>query len=160
MAHNPRNDTWIVIKTQAIFTPMLNLPGLSIEQTAETATQYDFTVKVISATPHCCLDGVVLNGTKQTMFRGLPIHGRHVGVWVNRQRYKCKGCGKTLYKSVPHMHRQHEMTLRLVDYIERNSMDRTFSALAGELGLSEFTVRSIFRIFAKRELGKLEPVTP
>ena len=139
---------------------MLNLPGLSIEQTAETATQYDFTVKVISSPPPCCLDGVVLNGTKQTMFRDLPIHGRHVGIWVNRQRYKCRGCGKTLYQSVPHMHRKHEMTLRLVDYIERNSMDRTFSALAGELGLSEFTIRSIIRIFAKRELAKLEPVTP
>lgn len=84
---------------------MLNLPSLSIEQTAETATQYDFTVKVISAPPPCCLDGVVLNGTKQTMFRDLPIHGRHVGVWVNRQRYKCTGCGKTLYQAVPHMHR-------------------------------------------------------
>lgn len=139
---------------------MLNLSGLSIEQTAETATQYDFTVKVISAPPMCCLEGVVLNGTKQMMFRDLPIHGRHVGVWVNRQRYKCKGCGKTLYQSVPHMHRQHEMTSRLVDYIERNSMERTFSALAAELGLSEFSVRNIFRIFAKRELGKLEPVTP
>jgi transposase len=139
---------------------MLNLPSLSIEQTAETATQYDFTVTVKSAPPPCCLDGVVLNGTKKTMFRDLPIHGRHVGIWVNRQRYKCKGCGKTLYQSVPHMHRKHEMTLRLMDYIERNSMDRTFSALAGELGLSEFTVRSIFRLFAKRELAKLEPVTP
>jgi transposase len=139
---------------------MLNLPGFSVEQTAETATQYDFTVKVTFAAPPCCLAGVVLNGTKQTMFRDLPIHGRHVGIWVNRQRYKCRGCGKTLYQSVPHMHRKHEMTLRLVDYIERNSMDRTFSALAGELGLSEFTVRSIFRIFAKRELGKLELVTP
>jgi hypothetical protein len=39
------------------------------------------------------------------MFRDLPIHGRHVGVWVNRQRYKCTGCGKTLYQAVPHMHR-------------------------------------------------------
>jgi transposase len=78
---------------------MLNLSGLSIEQSAETATQYDFTVKVISAPPPCCLDGVVLNGTKQTMFRDLPIHGRHVGVWVNRQRYKFKGCSKTLYQA-------------------------------------------------------------
>jgi transposase len=139
---------------------MLNLPSLAIEQTAETATQYDFTATVKSALPPCCLDGVVLNGTKQTMFRDLPIHGRHVRIWVNRQKYKCKGCGKTLYQTVPHMHRQHEMTLRLVDYFERNSMDRNFSALAGELGLREFSVRNIFRVFAKRELTKLEPVTP
>jgi len=39
-------------------------------------------------------------------------------------------------------------------------MERTFSALAAELGLSEFSVRNIFRIFAKRELSKLEPLTP
>lgn len=29
---------------------------------------------------------MVLNGAKKVMFRDLPIHGKHVGVWVSRQR--------------------------------------------------------------------------
>jgi hypothetical protein len=65
---------------------MLNLPSLSIDQTAETATQYVFTVTVISAPPPCCLDADILNGTKQTIFRNLLTHGRHVGICVFRQR--------------------------------------------------------------------------
>jgi transposase len=138
---------------------VLNLNGFVVDQVAETTTQYDVTVKVDSPAPPCCLAGVVLNGTKTVMFRDLPIHGKHVGIWVNRQRYKCRGCGKTLYQGVPHMSPKHEMTERMVRYIERNSLDRTFSALATELGLSEFAVRGIFRAYAKQQLSELEPVT-
>ncbi len=139
---------------------MLNLDGLTVESLTDGGTQYDFVVRIDSAAPPCCLDGTVLNGTKRVLFRDLPIHGKHVGIWVTRQRYKCKGCRKTLYQSVPHMSRLHEMTDRLVRYLEKNSLERTFRALSHEVGINEGVVRNVFRRYAKAQLDKLEPVTP
>lgn len=79
---------------------MLNLPSLKVEHVAETATQYDLSVTIDTPAPPCCFSGMVNNGTKKVMFRDLPIHGKHVGIWVSRQRYKCKGCGRTHYQTL------------------------------------------------------------
>lgn len=139
---------------------MLHLKGLTVVETKESDSQYDFTVTVENTVPPCCFDGLVRNGTKTTLFRDLPIHGKHVGILVARQRYLCRGCHKTHYQTVPHMHAKHEMTTRMVEYIQVKAMDRTFSALADELGVSEFVVRGIFRTYAMARLNELEPVTP
>jgi len=58
------------------------------------------------------------------------------------------------------MHEKHMMTSRLVKYIEKNTLERTFSSLGKELGISEGTIRLLFRGYAYRELGNLDIVTP
>ena len=110
----------------------------------------------------CCLFGkpVVKNGTKQVMFFDTPAHGRRVGVWVARQRYKCGECGKTIYQAIPHMHPVHDMTERLVQYIKTKGTETTFTALAIEIGVDVQTVRKIWRNHARKELDKLQPKTP
>lgn len=94
------------------------------------------------------------------MFFDTPMHGKRVGIWVQRQRYRCKTCSKTHYQRVPHMHVRHDMTKRLVEYIQKNGTERTFAAIAGEIGINVETVRGIWRAHAKLELDRLEPVTP
>lgn len=67
---------------------------------------------------------------------------------------------KPLPCSMPDMSPDHMMTERLVSYIQKNSTDRTFSALAQELGLNETTIRIIFRKWAMKELARSPIVTP
>jgi hypothetical protein len=52
---------------------MLHLKGLTVVETKESDSQYDFTVTVENTVPPCCFDGLVRNGTKTTLFRDLPI---------------------------------------------------------------------------------------
>jgi transposase len=138
---------------------MLNLDGLEIENTAQTDTRYDFIVRATTPPPPCCLTPPVRNGLKRVKFLDLPMHGRHVAIWADRQRYKCS-CGKTLYQPIPHMNDTNMMTQRLVRYIEQMGLENTFASLSRTLGISEATVRGIFRRMAKRELGRLEVKTP
>lgn len=140
---------------------MLNLEGLKVESRAEVGEDgYVFTVSATGAPPNCCPQPLVRNGTKVVTYRDLPMHGRHVSIRVDRQRYLCRACGKTRYVDIPHMNETNMMTQRLVDYIITRSMETQFTALARELGVDEGTVRRIFRRFAKVQLERLNIETP
>jgi hypothetical protein len=80
----------------------------------------------------------------------LPMHGKRVGIQVVRQRYKCRECGQTFYELLPSMDDKRGCTSRLVDYIEKQSLKRTFVSLADEIGLNEKTIRNIFRDYVNR----------
>lgn len=141
---------------------MLNLEGLAVGRVVEKPGQYEIEATVTGEIPKCgCLfPALVKNGRRRSMFFDTPMHGRKVGIWVLRQRYKCTGCGKTHYEAIPHMHPQHDMTARLVEYIQTFGTERTFTALANEIGVDVVTVRGIWRKHAKAELDRLAPVTP
>ncbi len=141
---------------------MLNLSGLVEVAVVENPGQYEIEATVTGAVPTCLclLPGLVKNGRRKSMFFDTPMHGRKVGIWVQRQRYKCTGCRKTYYEKIPHMHPRHDMTERLVAYIQRFGTERTFTAIANEIGVDVQTVRGIWRTHAKAELDRLAPVTP
>lgn len=138
---------------------MLNLDGLVVENRAETEKQYDFIVRATTGPAPCCLTPPVRNGLKRVKYLDLPMHGRHVVIWADRQRYKCS-CGRTIYQTIPHMNDTNMMTQRLVYYIEQMGLENTFASLSRTLGVSEGTVRGIFKRMARRELAKLEIKTP
>lgn len=140
----------------------LNLPGIRIVKNAlYTDPVYNMKVEADTLPDPCCLaPDLVRNGTKRVMYRDLTMHGKHVGLWFERQRYKCKACDRTLYQPLPGISDTHRMTERLVQYIEKNATERTFASLSKEVGLNETTVRNIFRAYAERELAKVKPVTP
>lgn len=139
---------------------MLNLDGLTVEARNDSETRYDFVVRAQTPAPPCCLTPPVRNGSKRVNYLDLPMHGRHVAIGVDRQRFLCRECGRTLYQPIPHMNDTNMMTQRLVTYIQLRSMDSTFAALGRELGVDEGTVRGIFRRYAAKELAKLEIQTP
>jgi transposase len=59
------------------------------------------------------------------------------------------------------MHDDHRATRRLITYIEKRVMVKeTFARIAADVGLSEWTIRSIFDEFAAREQKTYHPVTP
>lgn len=141
---------------------MLNLTGLRQESLVETDAQYEVEVTVEGGEPRCScpFPKILLNGRKRTMFFDTPMHGKRVGIWVQRQRYRCKSCGRSHYQTVPHMHPKHDMTRRLVDYIQRFGTERTFTAISSEIGVNVETVRRIWREHARAELDRLDTVTP
>jgi transposase len=141
---------------------MLNLKNLVEVNRVESPGQYEVEATVIGTPPTCgCLfPNLVKNGRRRSMFFDTPIHGRKVGIWVLRQRYQCTGCKRTYYEKIPHMHPKHDMTERLVEYIQTFGTERTFTAIANEIGVDVVTVRYIWRTHAKAELDRLAPVTP
>lgn len=65
-------------------------------------------------------------------------------IQVVRQRYRCTACGRTFLEPLADMDEQHAATRRLVAYIQREALRRTFVSVAQEVGLAESTVRRIF----------------
>jgi len=142
---------------------MLNL--LNLNQTAVVEGPEQYRVHVTAnymSNPECVcpLPKVVKNGTKEVLFMDTPMHGKKVGILVARQRFLCQGCRSTLYPDVPYMHEKHQMTNRLVAYIQRYGTERTFSAIANEIGITSQTVSDIWNAYAREQLAKLAPVTP
>jgi len=78
------------------------------------------------------------------------MHGKRVGIQVIRHRYKCRECGQTFYERLPRTDDKRGCTTRLIEYIERQSLSRTFVSLAEEIGLDEKTIRNIFRDYINR----------
>jgi transposase len=74
----------------------------------------------------------------------VPSHGKRVVILVDHQRWRCVSCGRTFYEPLPDVDEKRNCTRRLIRYLERRSMNRTFLSLAEEVGLHEKTVRRIF----------------
>lgn len=133
---------------------ILNLPEYNVLTVQETDDAYRIEVETVnppSFCPHC---GTVANLYKHTkhnqLIMDLPMHGKQVGIHVIRQRYKCRECNQTFYERLPRMDEKRGCTSRLLEYIEKQSLKRTFVSLAVEIGLDEKTIRNIFRDYVNR----------
>lgn len=83
----------------------------------------------------------------------LPMHGKRVGIQAQRRRFRCRSCSITFVEPTPGVDSQHRATSRLVEWIAQQSLERTFTNVADEIGLNESTVRRIFGVHAA-ELSK------
>ena len=102
---------------------------------------------------HCSHPEIDGFGRREQLVKDLPMHGKRVGVYIYTRRYRCKSCAKTFYETLPDVDRRRPMTNRLVKWIEKNSVKRTFSSIAEEVGVDEKTIRSVFRDYVN-ELEK------
>ncbi len=84
---------------------VLNLAGWTILDTKETDQGYQF-VAVYAIEPlcvYCHSSDIQRFGKKEQLFLDLPMHGRRVGVQVQRRRYRCKRCQRTMIQPLPDM---------------------------------------------------------
>lgn len=100
------------------------------------------------------------HGFQKQRFMDTPMHGKRVGIMVKRQRFKCLECGQTFHQPIPDMDEKRHMTRRLVEYIERRSLERTFTEVAADIGVDEKTIRNIFRENVAKLDARYEPQTP
>jgi len=133
---------------------ILNLPEYNILNVQESDDAYRIEVETANP-PLCCTQcGCKANLYKHTkhkqLIMDLPMHGKRVGIQVNRQRYKCRECGQTFYELLPQTDDKRGCTIRLREYIEKQSLKRTFVSLADEIGVDEKTIRNIFRDYVNK----------
>lgn len=93
--------------------------------------------------PNCNHHQIVGFGRRDELIMDAPVNGKRTRITLTRRRYRCKGCNKTFLEQVPHKHHKRRMTCRLIQYIERESLRRTFSAVAEAVGVDEKTVRNV-----------------
>lgn len=97
---------------------------------------------------HCNGDNLILFGSQTQKFRDVPYHMKPTTLVVQRQRLRCKDCGKTQFQMLPHMDSKRMMTDRLRNYVREQSMKRTFTSIAEDTGTDEKTVRQVFSEYA------------
>ncbi len=144
---------------------MLNLPNLKILDMTESEDDYRFLVEMASPPPsHCPKCGTIPNlykhGKKDQLFFDLPMHAKRVGIFVKRQRYKCRECNETFFEELPAMDESRSVTKRLMEWIEKTSLKQTFTSIAEEIGVDEKTVRNIFNDYVGRLEAKQKILTP
>jgi transposase len=131
---------------------VLNLPRYNVLSVKEET--HDYHIDAETAIPpdkclECGSDNIVGGGRQEILIKDLPMHGKRVGIYVKARRFRCRDCGKTTTERLPHVADGQRMTDRLHTWICRESVNKTFTGIAHEVGVSEGTVRAIFGEYVK-----------
>lgn len=133
---------------------ILQLPAYSVLKIDANEHDYHITAEPAESKrtcPHCRSANTVGFGRREQMVKDLPIHGKRVGIYIDTKRFKCNPCstsqGKTVtfFEDLPDVDEHRAMTKRLVKWIGKQAIKRTFSSIAEETGVVEGTIRNIFR---------------
>jgi transposase len=127
---------------------ILNLPHYRVEKVQEEDHDYHIAASVLhspKACIHCRSMSIRGFGRREQLIKDLPIHGKRVGIYVLTRRYQCQTCNVTFYEPLPDVDEKRKMTSRLVEWVGRQAIGKTFASLAEDVGIVESTVRSIFR---------------
>jgi transposase len=136
----------------------LLMPDWNIEHVEDSARDYRVHATYSPEPSQCvhCGKGTLFagnlyrHGTREQLLMDLPAHGKRVGILLTRARYRCQDCGKTFLQPLPDVDERSQMTRRLVRHIEEQSIRRTFTAVADEVGVNEKTVRNLFKSYVER----------
>src|SRR5690625_514799 len=144
---------------------LLNLSTLKVVDMKEFEDDYRFLVESTASPPaHCPKCGTIPNlykhGKKQQLFFDLPMHAKRVGLFIKRQRYKCRECNETFFENLPDMDVNRSVTNRLLDWIQVASLEKTFTSVAYDIGIDEKTVRNIFNDYVTELEAQTDFRTP
>lgn len=131
---------------------ILDLPQYQVLGCKSTDDEMHFEVDVPDpiACEECGVQGEFVRfGKRDVPYRDLPIHGKRVTLWVVRRRYTCRACKTTFRPQLPEMVDGFRMTLRLHEYVEKESFNHPYTFVAAQTGLDEKTVRDIFNARAE-----------
>lgn len=127
---------------------ILNLPTYAVIALEQNDHDYHIDAEVKQPPVECpsCLSANLVGfGRREQMIKDLPIHGKRVGIYVSTRRMQCRACNKTFSEVLPEVDERRSMTKRLVDWIGKTAVKRTFASLAEEVGVVEGTIRLIFK---------------
>lgn len=132
-------------------TNFLDLPDWEVDSVKQNAHDYRVEAHYTplpDKCPHCAhslFHKVYRHGTFEQEVMDLPARGKRVGITLKRVRLRCQDCNKTFPQPLPDVDERGTMTCRLVRYIEQQSLIKTFTSVADEVGVAEGTVRNLFR---------------
>ncbi|MDO5610320.1 MAG: hypothetical protein Q4G62_06035 [Pseudomonadota bacterium] len=99
-------------------------------------------------------------GRRERHAKGLLMHARQVRLYIDRRRFQCRNCGKTLHETLPDVTECHWLTARLARWIGQLSLKRLFLSISDATGINEQTVRNIFRDYISEPEAKVRLQTP
>lgn len=143
---------------------ILNLQRFTVLSISENEHGFLIRMETNSPPSHCSHCGCVVNlykhSNREQLCMDLPIHRKRVGLLIMRQRYKCRECNQTFWERLDHtIDEKRSCTKRLLSYVEKQSLKRTFVSILDDVGMDEKTVRNIFRDYINRleETLRFEP---
>lgn len=125
---------------------LLNLPGIRLVDLQSSQGVITIVAEVIeSALPACPECGKLLyrHGHRKIAFADMPQQRQPVRLEIDRPRYRCDVCGKTLTLDLPFLDERRRATRRLVDAIRERCLGTTFRGLAEQTGLAVNTIKNI-----------------
>lgn len=113
-----------------------------------------------TACPDCGIGRLHGHGTQQQTFRDTPSHGNTVRILVNRRRFRCQACGKTLFDPLPDLDSKRLATTRLIRHIRAHCFRETFASIARQVDMDEKTIRHVFDDYEAELSATLHFETP
>lgn len=107
-----------------------------------------------------CSSALYRHGSQRQAYMDAPMHGKRVLIEIERKRYRCKVCGKTLFEPLKSMDSKRQATNRLITYIESHCTRKTFADLSREIGVDDKTIRHIFDDYVSRKKETVHFETP
>ncbi len=127
---------------------ILNLPQYRVLHVENAEHDYHIwaePVTPVKVCPHCESLRLTSWGSREQLFKDLPMHGKRVSIHIDTKRLRCQTCHRTFSESLPALAEARMMTERLFKWIGQQSLKCTFTSLANETGVVEGTIRNIFR---------------
>lgn len=130
----------------------LHLPSLRTLTALDLGDHYQVEAEGGVAPTACptCRSPLYRHGSQRQTYLDTPMHGKRVVIEIDRKRYRCKICGKTLFEPLPAMDSKRLATTRMVQHIERHCLRKTFAELSREVGVDDKTIRHIFDDYVAR----------
>ena len=98
---------------------------------------------------------------REQLYMEFPIHGKRVGLLMKRRRYRCRECNQTFWERLDHtIDDKRSATKRLVEYVENQSLKRTFVSISEDVGMEEKTIHNIFSDYVNQLEKTLRFETP
>jgi len=143
---------------------ILNLPEFKEIKKEQNQHYYRITVECAERPDFClqCMSGIevmsmrgkgefTIHSTKERIVSDIPMHGKLVKIVINHKRYKCPSCGKTFYEPFISIERNDKVTIRLKEYIQKLSLQKPFTQVAEETGVSHASVKRYFNEFISKQ---------
>lgn len=98
---------------------------------------------------HCQSTSIARWGSREQLIKDFAPDGQPVSILVIVKRFRCSSCGKTFSQTLPLISEKRAMTERLVHWIEQQALCNPFTAIAERVGVTEGTIRNIFRDYVR-----------
>jgi transposase len=125
----------------------LDLPGIAVVTTETDGPTFSIHAGCDGRPAACVTCGsqnFIGHGQHKQEVMDLPFQGKFTCIHLTRKRYRCKDCDSTFFHPLDWMDDTHRATKRFVDRIASLALERNFSAISREYGISEHAVRTIF----------------
>jgi transposase len=125
---------------------LLNLPGVEPVDLRSTHSGIVIIAQVTDTNhPTCPTCGKTLyrHGHRSIEFADTPQQMQPVRLVIDRPRYRCDVCRKTLTPELPFLDEKRRATRRLIEAIRGRCLGTTFHALAEQTGLAVNTIKNI-----------------